>query len=225
MKRFNMFITFLVLPFYWIRSQFLRKSKNQEKIDRELRMYPRHYLGFRRIRIVMHGAQPNPKIPCMYVSNHQSHNDIFITLGSVNRPFRFIAKKELFTNFVTGTFMKMSRSYPLDREDPRQSLVVLKEAVDDIKNGASVLAFPEGTRSYRKEMLEFKDGIFAMLRKAKAPIVPMYIKESFNEKQKEFHVYFGDCVNPEEYEKMKGAELSEFIFSKMETLMNSAYLN
>lgn len=223
MKKFNMMVTFMVLPVYWLRSQYLRRFSTQEKINQELKLYPKHYLGFRRIKVVKHGNQPSPDQACIYISNHQSMNDIFITIAAVNRPFRFIAKKELFTSFISGTFMKMSASYPLDRDDARQSLQILKEAVTDVKAGYSVLAFPEGTRSHRKEMLPFKDGIFAMLKKAKAPIVPLYIKESFNEKQKAFHVYFAESLNPSDYENLKGSELSEKVFMIMEDLMSKAY--
>lgn len=220
-----MFITYLILPIYWIRSIYLRKFKSNDEIYKELKRYPKHYLGFRRIKIEVHGNQPDPSIPAIYFSNHQSMNDIFVTLGSVNRQFRFIAKKELFTNIVTGPFMRLSESYALDRTDARTSLTTLKSAVDDVKAGNSVLAFPEGTRSHKKELLEFKDGIFSMLRKAKAPIVVMYIKESYNEKQKSINVYFSDSLVYETYKDFKGKELSNEVRKIMENLMNQAYSN
>lgn len=223
MNKFHMLVTYCLLPFYWLRSQFLRRFGSQSKINKELKMYPRHYLGFRGIKIVQHGQQPDPKVTCIYVSNHQSMNDIFIALGSVNRPFRFIAKKELFENFITGTFMKLSQSYPLDRDDARKSLLILKQVVADLKEGHSAFAFPEGTRSHQKDMLPFKDGMFSMLKKAEVPIVPLYIKESFNEKQKDFHVYYGEPVMPSTYNAMKGPALSEYMFETMNALKQSAY--
>lgn len=218
-----MFITFVALPYYWIRSLFVRKYGDTQRIYKEMKMYPRHFFGIRGKSVRSIGDTTDKYDTCVYISNHQSHNDIFITLAAINKPIRFIAKKELFTSFVTGTFMKMSRSYPLDRENPRQSLTILKNAVDDVAKGYSVLAFPEGTRSHQKEMLPFKDGIFAMLRKVKVPIVPMYIKESYNEKQKEFSVYFGEPILPEQFSEMRGADLSDFVRSAMEDLKAKAY--
>lgn len=223
MAKFNMFITLLVLPFYWIRSQFLRRFGSQDKIDKEMKMYSRHYLGFRRKKVIQHGTQPDPDVPCLYVSNHQSHNDIFIALGAINRPFRFVAKKELFESKVTGTFMKMSESYPLDREDARESLLLLRNVVKDVNAGHTAFAFPEGTRSYKSDMLPFKDGLFSMFRKADVPIVVMYIKESYNELQKDFHVYFSDPIQPETFKPLKGQELSELIFEVMNQLKDKAY--
>lgn len=223
MNKFDSFVTYLVLPYYWIRSQYLRRFGKQETINKEMKRYPNDYFGFRKIKVVAHGTQVNPNQKAIFVSNHQSRNDIFVTLSAINRPFRFIAKKELFTNLITGTFMKMSQSYPLDREDPRKSLTLLKQAVKDVKTGASVLVFPEGTRSYQKDMLEFKDGLFSMLRKADAPIVVLYIKESYNEKQDTIHVYMSEPIQPETYNKLKGVELSKLTFDIMNELKEKAY--
>ena len=218
-----MFVTFMVLPFYWIRAQFLRRFGSDEKKYKEMKMYPRHYFGFRGIKVVSHGFMPDEKTPIVFVSNHQSQNDIFITLSAINRPFRFIAKKELFENIITGPFMKMSESYPLDREDARKSLTMLKQAVDDANQGHSILAFPEGTRSYQKEMLPFKDGIFSMLRKVKVPIVVLYIKESYDESQKEMHVYFDEPLQVESFKNLKGIQLSELVKERMNQLKEEAY--
>lgn len=218
-----MFITFLVLPVYWIRSIIIKKFKLKNRVHRELKLYPKHYLGFRGIKVKVCGEQPASDVATIYLSNHQSMNDIFVTIAAVNKQFRFIAKKELFTNIVSGPFMSMSESYALDRDDARASLSLLKKAVADVDNGHSILAFPEGTRSHSKDLLEFKDGIFAILRRASAPIVVMYIKESFNEKQKEIEVYFGKTIEPSEYNKLKTKELSDLVFNNMQDLKSEAY--
>lgn len=218
-----MFITYLVLPFYWIRSIIITKFNLKDKIHSELKLYPKHYFGFRGIKVKVCGEQTPSDTPTIYLSNHQSMNDIFVSIAAVNKQFRFIAKKELFTNIVTGPFMKMSESYALDRDDARASLTLLKTAVSDLDAGHSILAFPEGTRSHQKDLLEFKDGIFAILRRASAPIVVMYIKESFNEKQKEIEVYFSKTIEADEYNKLKTKELSNLVFNNMQELMNEAY--
>lgn len=223
MKKFNLLITFVVLPVYWIRAIILKKWGTNEQVYAELLRYPKHYLGFRRIKIMAHGAQPDPTTPAIYISNHQSMNDIFVCFGSLNRQFGFIAKQELFTSFITGPFMRLSGSYSLDRDDARASLKTLKGALKDVEAGKSILAFPEGTRSQSKDMLEFKDGMFAIFRKGSAPIVPMYIKESFNEQQDTIHVYFDQAIEAAQYNKLKTKELSDLIFERMNALKNLAY--
>ncbi|CAM4243823.1 1-acyl-sn-glycerol-3-phosphate acyltransferase [Erysipelothrix aquatica] len=217
-----MLVTFIALPYYWIRSQWLRRYGSDDQIDRELKMYSRHYFGIRGKTITPVNRPVDPGT-CIYLSNHQSHNDIFVTLGIVETPFRFVAKKELFTSFITGSFMKMSRSYPLDREDPRQSLTLLKQALEDTTEGHSLLAFPEGTRSHQKEMVEFKAGMFSVLRKSTVPIVPMYIKNSYKKNTRNYEVFFGEPMLPETFNKLKGTELSLEVKRRMEMLMHQAY--
>ncbi|QIK69719.1 1-acyl-sn-glycerol-3-phosphate acyltransferase [Erysipelothrix sp. HDW6C] len=223
MHKIYMLITFLALPYYWVRSFFIRKSGDPEKIARELKTYPRDYFGIRGKKVTPIGDTTHIYPNCVYLSNHQSHNDIFIVLDAIQKPFRFIAKKELFSNPATGPFMRMSQSYPLDRDDPRQSLTQLKQAVNDINAGCSVLAFPEGTRSHQAEMLEFKAGMFSMLRKSTVPLVPLYIKDSFNEQTKNYEIYFGDPILPEVFQSMKGTELCDYVRARMEELKEHAY--
>lgn len=218
-----MLVTFIALPYYWIRSFFIKKTGDELKIHKEMKTYPRDFFGIRGKKVKRIQVGQKMDETCIYVSNHQSMNDIFIAIDSVEEPFRFVAKKELFTNFVTGPFMKMTYSYPLDRDDPRQSLMMLKQVLVDIEAGHSVFAFPEGTRSRQAEMIEFKDGIFAMLRKAKVPMIPLYIKDSFDKKQKIYEVYYGEPVMPDTYNKMKGAELSAYMKARMNELKDIAY--
>ena len=220
-----MAITYMVLPYYWIRAQLIRIFHHDSRIYNELKMYPRHFFGIRGKKVKGIGDTSQTIDACIYLSNHQSMNDIFIVIDAISKPFRFIAKKELFANPITGAFMKMSKSYPLDRDDPRQSLLLFKEAIKDTENGHSLLAFPEGTRSHQKDMLDFKDGMFSILRKANVPLVPMYIKDSYDSKQMCYEVYFGEPIPQSIYKSMKGTELSAFVRDKMEALKLQAYSN
>ena len=66
------------------------------------------------------------------------------------------------------------KAYMMDRNDIRQSLQVIVNVTNEVKNGRNYLIFPEGTRSKMgNEMLEFKGGSFKAATKAKCPIVPV----------------------------------------------------
>lgn len=201
-----MLITFIALPYYMICCKRLLKSQNEVLVANELRKYGDDFLGIRGIQVkVFNEDQYIDEENCIFVSNHQSHNDIFILLSALKKQFRFIAKKELFDSFIFKNFMKLSKSYPLDRKDDKASLLVLKQAVADInQDKASVVVFPEGTRSHSSELGEFKVGLFSMLRRAKAPIIPLYIENSFEVGAKEFRMYVG---NPIDGNGMSGVEL------------------
>lgn len=224
MSKFYLLITFCVLPFYWLKAHYLLKFGSRKAIEKEMKRYPKHYFGLRGIKVVAHGKIPNPDESAIYISNHQSMNDIFVAMAIIKKPVRFVAKIELFQNVITSPFMRLSQSYPLDRSDAKQSLLTLKKAVNDSKEGHTLVVFPEGTRSKKKEMLEFKDGIFQMLRKAEAPLIPMYIKESFDETQKEMHVYFGEAVKSQDYQGMNGKALSVHVKAIMQSMYDDIYM-
>lgn len=218
MSKFYMGLTFIALPYYMLRAKWLLNHGTKRKVQQELKRYGDDFFGIRSKKIITHNEENYTDLEnCIFVSNHQSYNDIFILLSCLKKSFRFIAKKELFNSFIFKDFMKLSQSYPLDREDDRASLKVLKEAVKDIKDGASVVVFPEGTRSHSPDMNEFKSGLFSMLRRAQVPIIPVYIHDSYNDKLKSYHVYFGEPIEPE---KLKGADLSQKAYDSILRLQN-----
>lgn len=220
MSNFYMLITFIALPYYMLRAKRLLKKGSSSEIEKELKRYGDDYFGIRKKEIVTHGEDNYLNLEnCIFISNHQSHNDIFILLSCLKKPFRFIAKKELFDSFIFKDFMKLSKSYPLDREDDRASLLVLKKAVKDIQEEkASVVVFPEGTRSHSDTMRPFKSGLFSMLRRAKTPFVPVYIHQSYSKKDDVYHVYFGKPITDI---KLKGPELSEIAYKSILQLQNN----
>lgn len=216
-SKWMMFLTFMALPYYMIRCNILLKSKDKLKIKNELKRYGDDFLGIRSVKLKISGEENYLNLDnCVFVSNHQSHNDIFILLSGLKKQFRFIAKKELFSNFIFKNFMKLSQSYPLDRNDDRASLMVLKQAIKDInEEGASVVVFPEGTRSHGPMMGDFKVGLFSMIRRSKAPVVPIYIENSYESGAKEFRVQIG---NPIETSGLSGADLCSLTQVAMERL-------
>jgi len=66
----------------------------------------------------------------------------------------------------------------IDRDDPRKAVKSLNAAAEKIRNGASVLIFPEGTRSEDGQLLPFKPGGFHLALKSGCEIVPIAIINS-----------------------------------------------
>ena len=117
-------------------------------------------------------------LPSIYMSNHQSYFDIFALLASLPVDFKFILKKELMKIPILGRAMKSAGYISLDREDNRKAIVSMNMAADRIRNGASVLIFPEGTRSEDGVVREFKKGGFHLALKSGCDIVPVAIVKS-----------------------------------------------
>jgi len=117
---------------------------------------------------------PPKDTPVVYVANHQSYLDIF-SLFALHRPFKFVSKTDIFYIPIVGWSMFLTGHVGLKRTDRRSQMACLQDCRALIKEGASVLFFPEGTRSDTAEMTSFKKGAFSIAAKDNVPVVPITI--------------------------------------------------
>ncbi len=122
--------------------------------------------------------------PQVFMANHQSDFDILITLAYVPGQFRWIAKKELFAIPVFGRAMRGAGYIEIDRQNHEKAMQSLDLAALRIRQGKSVMTFPEGTRSRDGEIKAFKQGTFYLAIQSGVPIVPITIIGSGNIMQK-----------------------------------------
>lgn len=113
--------------------------------------------------------------PQVFMANHQSDFDILIALAYVPGQFRWIAKKELFAIPVFGQAMRGAGYIEIDRQNHEKALQSLDLAALRIREGKSVMTFPEGTRSRNGEIKAFKQGTFYLAIQSGVPIVPISI--------------------------------------------------
>ena len=113
--------------------------------------------------------------PYIFVANHQSQFDIFVLDGFLDIDFRWLAKKELFRVPLFGWAMLLAGSIPVDRSHGRQAIKSLDEAAKRIAAGASVVIFPEGTRSPDGKLQPFKAGGMQLAIKSGVELVPLAI--------------------------------------------------
>lgn len=120
-------------------------------------------------------ANIDPKKTYIFMANHQSNFDIPVLLVYLPVQFRWLAKEELFKIPIFGYAMKRVGYISIDRSDFRSAVKSLKKAAQIIKNGTSVVIFPEGTRSDDGQISGFKKGGFNMALDAQVPIVPIVL--------------------------------------------------
>ncbi|KLI04745.1 acyltransferase [Mycolicibacterium conceptionense] len=106
--------------------------------------------------------------------NHTSYFDFTFAglpayLQKRGRKVRFMAKKEVFDNKVTGPIMRSLRHIEVDRDSGAASF---EAAVDYLKAGELVGVYPEATISRSFEIKDFKSGAARMAIEAGVPIVP-----------------------------------------------------
>jgi 1-acyl-sn-glycerol-3-phosphate acyltransferase len=113
--------------------------------------------------------------PYIFMSNHQGTYDIFALLGHLPFQFRWLAKKELFSIPFFGWVMAAAGYVSVDREGTRKTVEAMNEAAQKIREGMSVVIFPEGSRSPDGSIQPFKKGGFTLAIKSKVPIIPISI--------------------------------------------------
>lgn len=110
------------------------------------------------------------------IANHQSYYDIFINIAILKNTVGFLAKKELKKVPILSFWMKISNTVFLDRQNPRKGIEGINRGINNIKNGTSMVIFPEGTRSKDGKLGEFHSGSLRIPNKTNCPIVPLAIK-------------------------------------------------
>jgi 1-acyl-sn-glycerol-3-phosphate acyltransferase len=114
----------------------------------------------------------------IYMSNHQGSYDIFALLSCLPVQFRWIAKKELFAIPILGWAMGAANYISIDRSVRRKALESINRAASKIREGVSVVIFPEGTRSRDGSIQPFKRGGFTLAIRSGVPIIPVTIHGS-----------------------------------------------
>lgn len=133
--------------------------------------------------VVVYGRENIPQENALFVGNHKSMIDGFIMPTVVNKPIGMIVAKEpLHENLPIATdWMKINRCLFMDRENNREAIKTINEAVEIVKDYRSIGAFPEGNITPNNMLIdEFKDGLFKIALKADCPVVPIVIKGSEN---------------------------------------------
>jgi len=140
------------------------------------RIWARSLLFASRIRVTVKGlSNIDPKRSFIYMSNHQSNFDIPVLLAYLPIQFRWIAKNELFKIPIFGYAMKRAGYISIDRSGRKSTLQSIRNAAEIIRNGVSVIIFPEGTRSQDGNLKSFKNGGFVLAVDSGVPIIPIII--------------------------------------------------
>lgn len=116
----------------------------------------------------------------IFVCNHQSNLDIPTIVSALHIDVGFVAKKEMKSWPFFNIWMKKSKCVFLNRENPREGIKDIKEAVKVIKEGYPIVIFPEGERTIDGEILRFKKGSFKLATETNGIIIPLTVKGTFD---------------------------------------------
>ncbi|MCI8317175.1 MAG: 1-acyl-sn-glycerol-3-phosphate acyltransferase [Lachnospiraceae bacterium] len=177
-----------------------------------------------RVEIDGHGMENLPgEDGFLLCPNHQGMFDALAILQLMTRPVSIVSKKELSgIPFLKQVFACLG-ALEIDRSDVRQGMKVILEMAEQLKKGRNFIIFPEGTRSREgNHLLEFKGGSFKAAMKAKCPVVPVALIDSYKAfdtgsiKKQKVQVHFLEPIPYEAYQDMKTTELAACVKARIE---------
>ena len=109
----------------------------------------------------------------IFVSNHQSAYDIFLTFGYIGTPIKWMMKKGLNQIPLVGFACRMAGFVFVNNSSARAAQRSVQEAKERLKHGRSLVIFPEGARSPDGRMGQFKRGAYQIAVEQQLPIIPI----------------------------------------------------
>ncbi len=159
----------------------------------------------------------------MFFPNHQGMFDLLTLIHVCPRPISVVAKKEVQNIPVLRKIFTNMEALFMDREDLRQSMKIIQQVSEEVRKGRNYTIFPEGTRSKKGNQLnEFKAGSFKAAQKAKCPIVPVALIDSYKVfdtgsiKRQTVQVHILPPLYYDEYKEMKTPEIAAEVQSRIE---------
>ena len=161
------------------------------------KVYYRVYrLGYKPLCAIFHLEVPGwenvPQEPVLLCGNHASAWDPIFLLMALPReyPFRIMAKKQLFKIPVLGKFLTSVGVFPVDRGN--SDINAIKTAIRSLRDGFSLILFPEGTRVKRKGQVQPKAGAAMMAIRSGVKMVPFFVGRT----KRNVRVIFGKPYTP-----------------------------
>jgi 1-acyl-sn-glycerol-3-phosphate acyltransferase len=179
-------------------------------------------------RMHIHGQGNVPKKgPFILICNHQSYLDPIFCGAPIPRQISYVGRANLFKNWMFRSIILSVGSIAIRRDKP--DLTAIKRMLARLSDGFGLCLFPEATRTSDGRIALLKPGFSFIVRKSKAPIVPVIIDGAFDcwpRHQKLFNpgqrisVDYGKCIQPEEVEKMTDRELAQHMTGIMREMLN-----
>ena len=215
--------TLLLTGFFGIGVILASLIDNRGELQHKIgRVWGRCLLSACRIRVFVQGLYNiAPSGTYIFMSNHQSNVDIPVLQTFLPCHFKWLAKAELFRIPFFGFILKRAGYISVDRSHRESAIDSLSRAVEKIKDGVSVLIFPEGSRSPDANIRPFKKGGFYLAVDSGVSIVPVILHGTgaIMSKKTGIRVGRGNVV----VEIGKPIETSAYTRETREALLNEVY--
>lgn len=227
------------LPRIYMIPKMAYKAKHTERYGEEARyayarLAIRYMMRAGRISTKRYGTENLPKEGgYLLCPNHQGKFDALGIMISHDKPCSVVIDDARSHGLLVKQFIDLVQGKRLKRNDARQSMKIIRELAEDTAKGRKFIIFPEGGYFHNHNTVgEFKPGCFKSAVKAKVPIVPVALIDSYKVfeewslKKVETQVHFLKAIPYEEYRGMKTIEIAkmvrERIVGRIDEVMYSA---
>lgn len=171
----------------------------------------------------------DPEQPYIFMANHTSNIDPPVFVPLIGRRVFILVKKELFPIPIFGYAMRRAQFIAVDRSNRDAAVESVRQAVEVLRSGLSMMAYPEGTRSRDGKLLPFKKGPFHLAMDSGIPVVPVTIvgayeiwpKGTFRVSPGLIRVSFHAPIDPHDYSSREA--LMEAVRSTIESGLDEKY--
>lgn len=122
----------------------------------------------------------NKRTSYVFVANHQGAYDIFSVYGYLGHNFKWMMKKSLRKIMLVGYTCQKCGHIFVDRSSPTAIRRTIETAEKRLRDGMSLVVFPEGARTFTGKMGPFKKGAYQLALEFHLPLVPVTIDGSFD---------------------------------------------
>ncbi|MGE4585347.1 MAG: lysophospholipid acyltransferase family protein [Sphaerochaeta sp.] len=174
-------ILLLSILYAFLPASLLRAFGRSDAAERHLRRCG-HFIGnsilfFLGVTVHVDGRENLPQTSNIcYMGNHQSLLDIVAFVGPADLWAGIIAKVEVKKIPIINLWSYALGCIFIDRVSPHDAIKAILKGVQHLKDGKSLLVFPEGTRSKSGKIGELKNGSLKLATRSKAVIVPFTVK-------------------------------------------------
>ncbi len=168
--------------------------------------------------------------PRIYVATHTSWFDV-LALAAVLPRYKFVGKAELFRIPLFGRAMRAAGMIEIQRDNRKAAFESYRVAAERIRQGASVVVYPEGTRGETYVLRQFKKGPFVLAVAAGVPIVPTILhgtiealpRGSFNVRPGTIRIHLLDEIETAGLTYEDRDQLSTRVRDRMAAALNEIY--
>lgn len=220
-----------ILYYLWKVGYIERHSWRYDETDR-------YNFARRMIRIMKHngrihtdayGAENLPQEGgyIMY-ANHQGKYDTLGIISVHQNPCTVMMDEQRSHLILADQFMTLLKGCRLDKRDMKSQMKAILSVTEQVKNGRRYIIFPEG--GYYKNqnnVKSFLPGSFKCAMKAKSPIVPVALIDSYKPfgvnslKKVTTQVHFLEPLYYDTYKDMTSREISELVRTKIVEAISS----